>query len=54
MNPKQVQGIEDGSRNPAFETVVQIANALHLEALDELLGPTPLESIRAATSTLQD
>jgi transcriptional regulator with XRE-family HTH domain len=47
MNLELVKGIENGSRNPQFETVVRIANALNLEALDELLGPTPLEAIRA-------
>jgi transcriptional regulator with XRE-family HTH domain len=46
VNPVQVSGIEKGTRNPHFETVVRLANALDLGALDELLGPMPLKAMR--------
>jgi transcriptional regulator with XRE-family HTH domain len=42
VNPKQIEQIETGMRNPSFTTVIKVAGALELRALDELLGPLPL------------
>jgi putative transcriptional regulator len=47
LNPRQVEEIETGKRDPSFTTVVRIANALQIRALDELLGPMPLEVTRS-------
>jgi transcriptional regulator with XRE-family HTH domain len=45
VNVRQVTEIESGVRDPSFTTVVRIAKALNLSALDELLGPLPLASV---------
>lgn len=48
LNPRQVAQIEAGSRDPQFTTVIKMARALGLHALDELLGPLPLDSARSS------
>ena len=46
----QVQGIEEGRREPRFGTLIKLASALRLHALDELVGPLPLEAIGVVES----
>ena len=48
MNAKQVEDVEKGARDPAFTTVVKLANGLGVRSIDELLGPLPLEATREA------
>jgi transcriptional regulator with XRE-family HTH domain len=43
MRSVQVEGIENGQRDPEFSTLVRLARALGLKSLDELLMAAPLE-----------
>ena len=44
VNQRQIEEIEAGIRDPQLSTVLKLARALKLAALDELLGPLPLNA----------
>jgi DNA-binding XRE family transcriptional regulator len=45
VNLRQITQIETGERDPHFTTVIKVAKALELHALDELLGPMPFDAV---------
>ena len=40
-----VKGLERGTREPGFSTLLKLCRGLEIASLDQLLGPSPLERL---------
>jgi transcriptional regulator with XRE-family HTH domain len=50
LNHAVVTGVETGSRDPSFSSIVKLARALDVDSWSELLGSAPLETGEGACS----